>query len=857
MRHLLQCYWLSVLVLSAQEPSGFGGLRFRELDKTIQCPVGINDLGEIAGGCSIDDYGYRISPDGVQTQLPVRGQPAGINNAGQIVLNQRGGVVLLHPDGKAETRSVDGARSVTAHGLNNKGEIAGEAGSNPVLWNAEGIPRLVSLPVVRGAQMGYLLDINDTGTLVGVNSYTGDQIFRWTPDGLYRQGAVNPATRWSAEIANDGVMIISYGRVFSALNAATDADFRTLFNFWPRRAASSLSPDGRLFLGANFIAERCPAEVTPLRAEAPLEGGSLRLSVTAESGCEWSHPAGNGEGSAEVELAIEPSASPRVVHRMIAGKDITIHQGGPACELSTPGTSFAAAPSGGTFRIPVTATGECQWSVQSDSPWLTVDGANVRTGSASVSIAVEPNTSVEDRFALLTLGPLSMRVVQAGRTCTYRVLPMGPLPAGSGAVVVPVETQPGCATTLVPSSASWLYEMASERIVHFAANPTGRARSATLLVAGEQVTLTQEAPRPGEPYSVEPFDSSGPRQTFRFKYYEPPGAEPLRFAQISVGNECAIEYRIALRPYDVRGTCTLEDASSFVEGEFRVLRLTLSLQQRGVLRLSSYPGVLGVFRSTEAPPAPIPVTRPLEIPASPPEGSSLWIDSRRGVGGVFRFRIDPSMGRPQSLAIEFAKCIVTIDPAAGSMRVENFIEADGPPKPTDAVAFGHAATLQTRYCMVDAQRSRLALPLVELAVFFPANDPSPGKTIRLRATGATGESRVTELGAYFATSTILAPSVSFHGRQLKVVFRSEVPMRQAEVEIGACLVTYSRGAAPRTNSRCSGQIEATLIGHDLVLTMSLDYSAPYGPVTIRTRFAPEGFSDTGWFFTNGNYFIGV
>lgn len=174
MHRLMRCHLLYVLALSAQEPSSFGGLRFRELPQPLACPTGINDLGEIIRGCDIDGYGYRISPDGVETQLPVRGLPAAINNLGQIVINQRSAVLLLHPDGRSEPRTVDGARSVNAHGINNKGEIAGEADGKPVVWNEHGAWRAYRFPSLSfSSQAGQVLDINDSGTIMGAISYLG------------------------------------------------------------------------------------------------------------------------------------------------------------------------------------------------------------------------------------------------------------------------------------------------------------------------------------------------------------------------------------------------------------------------------------------------------------------------------------------------------------------------------------------------------------------------------------------------------------------------------------------------------------------------------------------------------------
>ncbi|MBL8219499.1 MAG: BACON domain-containing protein [Bryobacterales bacterium] len=852
MRHLLHCFVLCVLVLNAQEPSSFGGLRFRELPKPLECPTGINDLGEIIRGCWIDDYGYRISPDGVETQLPVRGLPAAINNSGQIVINQRSAVLLLHPDGRTERRIVDGARSVAAHGINNKGEIAGEADNKPVLWNAEGTPRFVTLPVAQGPQ-SYLLDVNDSGTMLGSYYYTGPFLFRWTEAGFFLSGN-RGFDRFRASIANDGVMLSINPFPNGIGNYVSGPNFGSLFEFRAPRAAFAMSRNGRLLLGERFVAERCATEVTPRRAELPLRGGKVLVRVTAEHECEWADTLYgiSGSGSAEIELTFDPLEEPAATHRTVAGKEIEVHQGVGACSFRTPGYPLTVPSTGGTLRIPVIVTEGCAWNVQSDSSWMSADSSISFTGSATVAITVEPNVGATERRAMLTLGPMQVPVVQGAYFCTYRVQPFGPLPAGIGAWTPPVETQPGCVVSLT-SSAPWLLEIPSLGQVNFTANPTNTARSTTLTIAGQRFTITQEPSRSGEPHSVEPFDGSGPRQTFRFRF-----PEPLARTRLSIGSECGIEYNLGLRPFAVSGKCVLEDASSIVADGFRVLTVTVALRERGLLIVAAGGRQLGVFRSTDAPPTPLPVTRPTEIPANAPSGSSLWVDSRRGVGGIFRVRVDPSLGTPHSISFGFGKCVVTIQPAARTMRLENYIEADGPPKPTAEVLFGSSGKLQTPYCMADPERSRLALPVVDLAVFFPFHN-APSGTMRLSIVTTEGlPPVVTDLGSYVVTTTATAPVLTFPDGRMKVVFRSNVPIEEAQVEIGGCLVTYNRRGGSETNRFCSGSIETSIIGNDVVMRMNLSFllNTQFAYVNIRTNFTPEGFSATGWFINYVNHLIG-
>jgi len=328
-----------------------------------------------------------------------------------------------------------------------------------------------------------------------------------------------------------------------------------------------------------------------------------------------------------------------------------------------------------------------------------------------------------------------------------------------------------------------------------------------------------------------------------------------------------IDYNVGLRPFAVTGTCLLEDASSVVVDGYRIITATVSFKERGLLTVEADSRQLGLFRSTDVPPVPISITKPVDVPANPPPGSSLWIDSRSGAGGIFRVRIDPALGMPQSLALGFEKCVVTINPVARTMRVENAFEGDVV-EPTATVPIGSTGTLQTNYCMVDPARSRLALPVMDLAIFFPAEDPGRSKAIRLTAVPAGGGAPVvTAMGTYLSTTTAIRPVVTFHDGLLKFVFRAEVPIQQASVVIGrdnraSCRIVFDRSEGLRVSpvipgvTACSLDRErssASIAGNDLVFVLA--HSPLSGVNHIFTNFTPEGFSATGWFNTYLNYLI--
>jgi len=517
MLRLLHYYVLCVLALNAQEPPSFGGLRFREFPRPLPCLAGINDLGEMVRGCPNEPRGYRIDPDGTETPLPVGGSPAGINNLGQIVLNQGSTIILLHRDGRTEERrglAIGPVTAARAHALNNNSEIAGESNGKAVIWGTDGKLTFLKLPLRGDPLLGEpariaALGINDAGMIVGRIEYAGPHsLFLLTPDGFFTSGLSNLNVR--GKVANDGTIFAGYTRMNRPFSLILNERWSTLYRASLPPNLKVVSPNGQLFAGDSHIAERCATSVSPREVDLPLEGGTVRVAVSAEPDCEWTNADQSGSGSADVELTIAPSATPQTHHRFVAGKEIIIRQGGRVCEYSVPGTLLVPA-TGVTFSVSVTASEGCVWTPQSQVAWAMVDSPTSRTGSSNVSFTVEPNPTLTARWATFTLGrPIGFLMQEAGN-CVYRVPAQIALPPGPGAVTVNVEAPSGCPWSM-SSPAPWLIELPQQ--LNSAANTTNTQRTATITVAGQRVTVSQDTARPGEPYSVEPFDSSGPRQTF-------------------------------------------------------------------------------------------------------------------------------------------------------------------------------------------------------------------------------------------------------------------------------------------------------------------------------------------------------
>jgi hypothetical protein len=150
---------------------------------------------------------------------------------------------------------------------------------------------------------------------------------------------------------------------------------------------------------------------------------------------------------------------------------------------------------------------ECDWTVESDAPWLSLRSAAQGRGTTTVVYRVAANPETSARTGRLAAGGASFTVNQAGQsepsppppTCSFDVSPLQHSIAAAGATAtVAVKTGKDCAWT-AQSNDSWIVIKRGESgtgdgdVEFEAAANTGAARTGTLTVAGQTVTVNQAA----------------------------------------------------------------------------------------------------------------------------------------------------------------------------------------------------------------------------------------------------------------------------------------------------------------------------------------------------------------------------
>ncbi len=173
------------------------------------------------------------------------------------------------------------------------------------------------------------------------------------------------------------------------------------------------------------------------REKSVVPGGlqSERVAVEATPGLGWSatssadwielqsgYASGTGNGSLVYKVAANPTLYPRsgvitvaAGKPGVAAKKIEIMQTAAEAALTMDGYAFEAVAE--TAQVGVSVPDYVGWSVANAPAWVTVSAYSV-TGSATLTIAVQANTSVKPRSCTIRIAERDFGITQKGRGVT-------------------------------------------------------------------------------------------------------------------------------------------------------------------------------------------------------------------------------------------------------------------------------------------------------------------------------------------------------------------------------------------------------------------------------------------------------
>ena len=253
----------------------------------------------------------------------------------------------------------------------------------------------------------------------------------------------------------------------------------------------------------------CSYSLSSASASFDSDGGSGNVSLTSPDGCSWtaSSSAGwidissgvNGSGSSTLAFSVDanPTVEPRVGSLTIGGEVFSISQDGIACSYSLSFSSVSFDSGGDSGTVSMAAPNGCAWTASSSESWITVAGAS-GNGDGSISYSVATNPSIQSRSGTIVVEGQVLTITQGGIDCTYSLSPSSSsFDSEGGSGSTSVSSPDGCQWS-ASSSDSWI-SIASggngsgDGPVSFtvAANTTIQARSGSLTVGGQVLTITQ------------------------------------------------------------------------------------------------------------------------------------------------------------------------------------------------------------------------------------------------------------------------------------------------------------------------------------------------------------------------------
>ena len=185
----------------------------------------------------------------------------------------------------------------------------------------------------------------------------------------------------------------------------------------------------------------CEYSVTPVEFTPCMSVSStMTATITTQAGCTWtaepdaswialsSSQSGSGPGVVSFRVSENWDAPRQSVVKVrwptaTAGQNIQVLQAGCLYSVSTAAIGVAAAGGPGRFDVyqmaqPNTCGGPtqnaCQWTAQSDVPWLTITTSMPQAGDNPVSFTVAANATTTARTGRITVRDKVVVITQAG-----------------------------------------------------------------------------------------------------------------------------------------------------------------------------------------------------------------------------------------------------------------------------------------------------------------------------------------------------------------------------------------------------------------------------------------------------------
>ena len=251
--------------------------------------------------------------------------------------------------------------------------------------------------------------------------------------------------------------------------------------------------------------------------DAAAAGGQLTIAINRE--CQWTATSDvdwialsptSGQGDSAIAYSVSANAAATTRRGTISVNDfrVEVTQAAAPCRFSLTPASAAVEPTGGRVTVSVTAQAGCSWTATSQVSWIAiVEGASTQSGNGTLTLRVDANGTTP-RSGTVTI---ANQVV----TISQEAMAAGPVPTVPCPLTLSASSQTAGGgrrerNSNRERSGRLRVERRQQRVMDrdhrwfagtgpgavqysVAANPTRRARSGTIAIAGQEFTVSQEA----------------------------------------------------------------------------------------------------------------------------------------------------------------------------------------------------------------------------------------------------------------------------------------------------------------------------------------------------------------------------
>jgi uncharacterized protein (TIGR03437 family) len=209
---------------------------------------------------------------------------------------------------------------------------------------------------------------------------------------------------------------------------------------------------------------------------------------------------GTGNGTVGYKVANSTLYTPRTGTISVNNSLFTVTQDAYPCAYTFAPVNASVQPAGGNVSLSVGTT--CTWTASTTTPWITLNAGGT-TGNGTLSYTVAPNNAVASRSGSILINNQTYPVTELGTGCNYTVAPQtANYNATGGQGQITVQTDSACSWS-VQNTVPWITNLnvggvpvgapSGNGTLTYAvsANSTSQARSTTLTVAGQNVTVNQ------------------------------------------------------------------------------------------------------------------------------------------------------------------------------------------------------------------------------------------------------------------------------------------------------------------------------------------------------------------------------